>query len=204
LAHRPARAREALFIIAVYLSATALTGLAWNGFTFFLFCFLTGAGIGREYAANNSTIQELIPAQFRSHLDLMISGSFWVGAALGAPVAVTLFNPSLLNPELALRLAFLTGAMTGLVVFAMRMWIPESPARSQSWREAEAEGEAAAAAIEKQFIDAGVDLAPVPERPRSPALAQIIGWMIVSLSPRLRQAPPTSQSPRPSRSRSAR
>ena len=156
--------RKKLFFItiAVYLSATALTGLAWNGFTFFLFRFLTGAGIGGEYAAINSTIQELIPARFRGHLDLMINGSFWVGAALGALVAVALLNPSLLNPELGWRLAFLTGALIGLVVFAMRMWIPESP-RWLAIHGREAEGEAAVAAIEKRFIDAGVDLAPVPE-----------------------------------------
>jgi MFS family permease len=157
--------RKKLFFItiAVYLSATALTGLAWNGFTFFLFRFLTGAGIGGEYAAINSTIQELIPARFRGHLDLMINGSFWVGAALGALVAVALLNPSLVDPELGWRLAFLTGAAIGLVVFAMRMWIPESP-RWLAIHGREAEGEAAVAAIEKRFIDAGVDLAPVPER----------------------------------------
>jgi MFS family permease len=156
--------RKKLFFItiAVYLSATAVTGLAWNGFTFFLFRFLTGAGIGGEYAAINSTIQELIPARFRGHLDLMINGSFWVGAALGALVAVALLNPSLLNPELGWRLAFLTGALIGLVVFAMRMWIPESP-RWLAIHGHEAEGEAVVASIEKRFIEAGVDLAPVSE-----------------------------------------
>ena len=96
--------------IAVYLTATALTGSAWNGYSFFLFRFLTGAGIGGEYAAINSTIQELIPARFRGRLDLMINGSFWVGAALGALVAVALLNPALVNPEFGWRLAFLTGA----------------------------------------------------------------------------------------------
>jgi MFS family permease len=156
--------RKKLFFItiAVYLSATALTGLAWNGFTFFLFRFLTGAGIGGEYSAINSTIQELIPARFRGHLDLMINGSFWVGAALGALVAVALLNPSLVDPELGWRFAFLTGALIGLVVFAMRMWIPESP-RWLAIHGREAEGEAAVAAIEKRFIDGGVVLAPVPE-----------------------------------------
>ncbi len=156
--------RKKLFFItiAVYLSATALTGLAWNGFTFFLFRFLTGAGIGGEYAAINSTIQELIPARFRGHLDLMINGSFWVGAALGALVAVALLNPSLFDPELGWRLAFLTGALIGLVVFTMRMWIPESP-RWLAIHGREAEGEAVVAAIEKRFADTGVHLTPVPE-----------------------------------------
>ena len=77
----------------------------------------------------------------------MINGSFWVGAALGALVAVALLNPSLLNPELGWRLAFLTGALIGLVVFAMRMWIPESP-RWLAIHGREAEGEAAVASIE--------------------------------------------------------
>src|ERR1700722_7846915 len=121
--------RKKLFFItiAVYLSATALTGLAWNGFSFFLFRFLTGAGIGGEYAAINSTIQELVPARYRGFTDLVINGSFWIGAALGAIVAVALLNPSLIDPELGWRLAFLVGAGIGLVVFFMRMWIPGRP-----------------------------------------------------------------------------
>ena len=78
--------RKKLFFttIVVYLVATAMTGLAWNGASFFLFRFLTGCGIGGEYSAINSTIQELVPARFRGHIDLTINGSFWIGAALGA------------------------------------------------------------------------------------------------------------------------
>src|ERR1700685_3524047 len=77
--------RKKLFFITivVYLIATALTGLAWNGFSFFLFRFFTGAGIGGEYAAINSTIQELVPARYRGFTDLVINGRFWIGAALG-------------------------------------------------------------------------------------------------------------------------
>src|SRR6516164_4140253 len=95
--------RKKLFFItiAVYLTATALTGLSWNSFSFFLFRFFTGCGIGGEYSAINSTIQELIPARYRGHLDLTINGSFWVGAALGALVAVALLNPALFFPELS-------------------------------------------------------------------------------------------------------
>ena len=156
--------RKLLFFItiAVYLLATALTGVAWNGVTFFLFRFLTGCGIGGEYAAINSTIQELIPARFRGHIDLMINGSFWVGAALGALVAVLLLNGALFSPELGWRLAFLTGAVIGAVVFFMRMWIPESP-RWLAIHGREAEGEAVVAGIEQRFIDAGQHLEPVPE-----------------------------------------
>ncbi len=155
--------RKKLFFItiAVYLSATAMTGFAWNGPAFFLFRFFTGAGIGGEYAAINSTIQELIPARFRGQLDLMVNGSFWVGAALGALVAVALLDSSLVSPEVGWRLAFLTGAAIGLIVFTMRMWIPESP-RWLAIHGREAEGETVVAGIEKRFIDTGAHLAPVP------------------------------------------
>jgi MFS family permease len=162
LTDRLGRKRLFFITIAVYLTATALTGLAWNGVTFFLFRFLTGAGIGGEYAAINSTIQELIPARFRGQLDLMINGSFWVGAALGALVAVALLNPALFDPEIGWRLAFLAGALIGLVVFLMRMWIPESP-RWLAIHGREAEGEMVVAGIEQRFLDAGAKLTPVPE-----------------------------------------
>jgi MFS family permease len=162
LTDRLGRKRLFFITIAVYLTATALTGLAWNGFAFFLFRFLTGAGIGGEYAAINSTIQELIPARFRGQLDLMINGSFWVGAALGALVAVALLNPALFDPEIGWRLAFLAGALIGLVVFLMRMWIPESP-RWLAIHGREAEGEMVVAGIEQRFLDAGAKLTPVPE-----------------------------------------
>ncbi len=92
----------------------------------------------------------------------MINGSFWVGAALGALVAVGLLNPAWINPELGWRLAFLTGAVIGAVVFLMRMWIPESP-RWLAIHGREAEGEAVVAGIEQRFIDAGQHLEPVTE-----------------------------------------
>jgi len=155
--------RKKLFFItiAVYLSATAMTGLAWSGPAFFLFRFLTGAGIGGEYSAINSTIQELIPARYRGQLDILINGSFWVGAAVGALVAVILLDSALIDPELGWRLAFLTGAALGLVVFTMRMWIPESP-RWLAIHGHEEKGEAVVTEIEDGFVAAGSRLAPVP------------------------------------------
>jgi MFS family permease len=121
--------RKKLFTItlAVYLLATAATGLSWNWWTFVLFRFLTGAGIGGEYTAINSTIQELIPARFRGWTDLLINGSFWVGAALGAGGSLILLDPAIINPAIGWRLAFLIGATIGLVILVMRFWIPESP-----------------------------------------------------------------------------
>ena len=121
--------RKKLFFItlALYLTATAATALSWNVASYTLFRFLTGAGIGGEYTAINSTIQELVPARYRGWTDLVINGSFWIGAAMGATSAIVLLDPNLIGPDLGWRLAYLTGACLGLVVFVMRMWIPESP-----------------------------------------------------------------------------
>ncbi len=121
--------RKKLFFItlALYLTATAATALSWNIFSYALFRALTGAGIGGEYTAINSTIQELVPARYRGWTDLIINGSFWLGAALGASSAILLLDPAVAPPDIGWRLAYLTGACLGLVVFVMRMWIPESP-----------------------------------------------------------------------------
>src|SRR5277367_1179122 len=121
--------RKKLFFItlAVYLAATAATALSWSVSSYALFRFFTGAGIGGEYTAINSTIQELVPARYRGWTDLVINGSFWIGAALGASSAIVLLDPSVAGPDLGWRLAYLTGACLGLIVFVMRMWIPESP-----------------------------------------------------------------------------
>jgi MFS family permease len=121
--------RKKLFFItlALYLTATAATALSWNVGSYALFRFLTGAGIGGEYTAINSTIQELVPARYRGWTDLVINGSFWIGAAMGAVSAIVLLDPAVIDPDLGWRLAYLGGAGLGLVVFVMRMWIPESP-----------------------------------------------------------------------------
>ena len=92
--------RKKLFSItlAVYLAATAATGLSWDAWSFILFRLLTGAGIGGEYAAINSAIQELIPARLRGWTDLLINGSFWIGAAMGAGGSIVLLNPNVYRP----------------------------------------------------------------------------------------------------------
>ena len=121
--------RKKLFFItlALYLTATAATALSWSVASYALFRFLTGAGIGGEYTAINSTIQELVPARYRGWTDLVINGSFWIGAAIGAVCAIVLLDPAWIDPDFGWRLAYLTGAGLGLIVFVMRMWIPESP-----------------------------------------------------------------------------
>jgi MFS family permease len=121
--------RKKLFFItlALYLAATAATALSWSVASYALFRFLTGAGIGGEYTAINSTIQELVPARYRGWTDLVINGSFWIGAAIGAVAAIVLLDPAWFAPDHGWRLAYLIGAGLGLIVFVMRMWIPESP-----------------------------------------------------------------------------
>ncbi len=121
--------RRKLFFItlALYIAATAATAFSWNLWSFALFRFLTGAGIGGEYTAINSAIQELIPARYRGWTDLVVNGSFWIGAALGAGGSVVLLDPDIFGSELGWRACFFIGALLGLVIFFMRLWIPESP-----------------------------------------------------------------------------
>ncbi|SMG60073.1 MFS transporter [Paraburkholderia susongensis] len=121
--------RRKLFFITLtlYLAATAATALSWNLASFMLFRFLTGAGIGGEYTAINSTIQEFTPARVRGWTDLGINGTFWVGAALGAAGSLVLLDPHLLPADWGWRTCFLIGAVLALAILPMRAWVPESP-----------------------------------------------------------------------------
>lgn len=121
--------RKKLFnvTLGVYLVATALTAFSWDFTSFLFFRFLTGAGIGGEYSAINSAIQELIPARLRGRIDLAINGSFWVGAAGGAVLSVWLLDPEVLGPDMGWRVAFGSGAVLGLVILYLRRFLPESP-----------------------------------------------------------------------------
>jgi MFS family permease len=121
--------RKKLFFItvAVYLIATGLTAFSWSFASYAFFRALTGAGIGGEYAAINSAIDELIPARVRGRVDLMINGSYWVGAALGSAATIILLDPRRLPIWLGWRFAFGIGATLGLIVIFFRRWIPESP-----------------------------------------------------------------------------
>src|SRR5471032_2363537 len=121
--------RRKLFFITLflYVAATAATAVSWNLASFVLFRFLTGAGIGGEYTAINSTIQEFTPARVRGWTDLAINGTFWVGAGLGAAGSIVLLDPGLLPPDWGWRACFLIGAVLGLLILFMRMWVPESP-----------------------------------------------------------------------------
>jgi MFS family permease len=121
--------RKKLFFItlAVYLSGVGLSAFAWDLPSFLVFRFITGCGIGGEYAAINSAIDELIPARHRGRVGLMINGSFWIGAALGSGATVVLLDPAYFAPDLGWRLGFGIGAALGLAILFFRRFIPESP-----------------------------------------------------------------------------
>lgn len=121
--------RKKLFLVtlALYLAATVATAFAFAPWYFFLARFFTGAGIGGEYAAINSAIDELIPARVRGRVDLVINGSYWLGAAGGAAGALVLLNTSIFPADLGWRIAFGIGAVFGLVVLVVRRHVPESP-----------------------------------------------------------------------------
>jgi MFS family permease len=133
--------RKKLFMVtlAVYLAATALTALSFESWWFFLFRFLTGFGIGGEYAAINSAIDELIPSLYRGRVDLIINGSYWLGAVGGALLSIVMLDTDIFPKDLGWRLSFALGVVLGLVILLVRRHVPESP----RWQFIHGHGEAA-------------------------------------------------------------
>ena len=121
--------RRKLFFatLGLYAVATVASGFAPNFFVFAVLRFLTGAGIGGEYAAINSAIQEFMPARLRGRVDLAVNGSFWVGAAAGAAGAVVLLDSGLFSPAWGWRVAFIIGGALALGILPLRRFVPESP-----------------------------------------------------------------------------
>jgi MFS family permease len=121
--------RKVFFFVtlATYLVGVLLTAFSWNLASFAVFRFITGAGIGGEYAAINSAIDELIPARLRGRVDIMINGSYWIGAALGSGATLVLLDPHIFSADLGWRLGFGIGAVLGLGILLVRRFVPESP-----------------------------------------------------------------------------
>jgi MFS family permease len=159
--------RKRLFSVTLllYLLAAAGTGFSWDLPSYALMRFLTGAGIGGEFSAINSAIQELMPPRFRGRIDLAIMGSYWFGAAFGGAGSLLLLDPTLVAPEYGWRLAYLSGALIGVPILLLRRFIPESP----RWLMLHGRADEAAAVvdgIEARFTQAGYALAPVKTRVR--------------------------------------
>ncbi len=159
--------RKRLFYVTliVYLSATALTAFSWNFASYALFRALTGAGIGGEYAAINSAVDELIPARVRGQTDLIINSTYWIGAALGAVATYFLLDPARFAVGLGWRFAFGIGAVLGLVVLFFRHWVPESPRWLMIHGRAD-EAERIITEVEKKVV-AHPEALPVPPGPKT-------------------------------------
>jgi MFS family permease len=146
--------------LMVYLAGVLLTATSWSFLSFAAFRAVTGFGIGGEYAAINSAIDELIPARYRGRIDLIVNGSFWIGATAGSGASLFLLEPGLFAPDLGWRLAFAIGGVLGLGILLLRRYVPESPRWlvTHGWRK---QADATIADIEQRVrADTGERLAP--------------------------------------------
>lgn len=179
--------RKKLFYVTliVYLCAVLLTAIAWNFESYAAFLALAGAGIGGEYAAINSAIDELIPARLRGTVDLMINSTYWAGAMLGSAATIYLLNPHIVPQWLGWRLTFAIGGILGLGVLIVRHWVPESP----RWLMAHGHNDIAEKIIgdvEEQVRKDKGELPPVTEPPiiiavkHHPSLSEILHTFFVT------------------------
>lgn len=185
--------RRKLFFITLgtYTVATIATAFAHGPAWFFACRFVTGAGIGGEYAAVNATIQELIPARARGAINLAVNGTFWLGAAVGSLAAVVLLDPAVVAPDRGWRIAFFLGGTIGLLILFLRRWIPESP-RWLIMRGEIAEAERVVAEVETAIVASGHMLPPLPtDAPRlriTPRRSTPLGLVFRAMMARHRRA----------------
>ncbi len=182
--------RKKLFMITlgVYLLATVLTAFSFSPLWFFIFRFFTGMGIGGEYSAINSAIDELIPAEHRGRVDISVNGTYWAGAIGGALLAVVALNTSIFAIDVGWRLCFALGALLGVGVLILRRHVPESP-RWLFVHGRDEEAEKVVRSIEDQVREqTGSDLQPVDEilrvRQRKTIPLPLIVRSVVRLYPR--------------------
>ena len=159
--------RKRLFSVTLmlYLLAAAGTAFVWNLPGYALMRFLTGAGIGGEFSAINSAIQELIPPRFRGRTDLTINGGFWVGAAVGGAASLVLLDPHWFSLDVGWRLAYFIGAAIGIPILLLRRFIPESP-RWLMLHGRNEEAKQVVAGIEDRLRSEGFTLSPTERRVR--------------------------------------
>jgi MFS family permease len=163
LTDRYGRAKLFFITLAIYLTGTLLTAFSWDFVSIAAFRCLTGFGIGGEYAAINSAIDELIPARLRGRVSLIINGSFWLGAMVGSGATVVLLDPAVFAVDTGWRVGFGVGAVLGFLVLFARAFIPESP-RWLSIHGHHARAEQAMAEIETRVArQSGITLTPAAE-----------------------------------------
>lgn len=187
LTDRFGRKRLFLATLALYAAASFATAFA-DSFLFFGLCrFLTGLGIGGEYAAINSAIDELVPARVRGRVSLAINGSFWIGAALGAALSLVLLDPQVLGPQQGWRAAFGLGALLAVAIVLVRRHVPESPrwlvthGRAEEARAVIERIEAEVAAAHGGRLPASAEAGPALQlsaRPASPAWREILHLVV--------------------------
>jgi MFS family permease len=162
LADQLGRKRIFLATLVIYLLASGISGLAFSFWFMAIFRFLAGTGIGGEYAAINSAIDELIPSHYRGRVDIGINGTYWAGAMIGSLASIVLLNPSFFPIDVGWRIAFFLGPIIGIGIIYLRRVLPESP-RWLMTHGREREAEQTTDRIEEQARSHGLTLPPVPE-----------------------------------------
>src|SRR3954452_3734599 len=158
--------RRNLFVVTlgVYLVGSGLTAITPAGGYWFIFLYATrviaGMGIGGEYAAINSAIDEMIPAKYRGRVDLAVNGTYWAGAILGT--IATLFLLNHVAPAWGWRIAYLVGPVLALGIIYVRRNLPESP-RWQVMHGKASEAEASIQEIENDVAATKGALPPVDQ-----------------------------------------
>src|SRR3954466_7870994 len=162
LTDRLGRKRLFILTLALYLVASGIAAVSFSLWFLLLFRFVAGLGIGGEYTAINSAIDELIPSHYRGRVDIAINGTYWAGAMIGAAASILLLNPNLFPINVGWRIGLLIGPVLGLGIIYLRRNIPESP-RWLMTHGHEEEAEATVDDIEAQVSAQGIELEPVPD-----------------------------------------
>jgi MFS family permease len=156
--------RKKMFVVCLglYLVASGLGGFSFNLYSLLICRFFAGMGIGGEYTAINSAIDELIPSHYRGRVDIAVNGTYWAGAMVGALSSIFLLDPHLVPVNIGWRIGFFIGPAAGLVIIYVRRAIPESP-RWLMTHGREEEAERIVDEIEERVRNEGVELSDVPE-----------------------------------------